>query len=107
MGVETDQEERVAPLELFFDLVFVFAITQVTALMSEHPTWEGLAQGMLVLAAIWWAWVAYSWMTNVLDTDEGLVAALDLRGHGHDADRRAGGAAARSATTASCSASPT
>jgi low temperature requirement protein LtrA len=66
-------EERVAPLELFFDLVFVFAITQVTTLMSEHPTWEGLAQGMLVLAAIWWAWVAYSWMTNVLDTDEGLV----------------------------------
>src|SRR3954470_11997717 len=72
-GVETDQEERVTPLELFFDLVFVFAFTQVTALMSEHPTWEGLAQGMLVLAAIWWAWVAYSWMTNVLDMDKGLV----------------------------------
>jgi low temperature requirement protein LtrA len=70
---DEDVEERVAPLELFFDLVFVFAITQVTTLMSEHPTWEGLAQGMLVLAAIWWAWVAYSWMTNVLDTDEGLV----------------------------------
>jgi low temperature requirement protein LtrA len=72
-GADEDVEERVSPLELFFDLVFVFAITQVTALMSEHPTWEGLAQGMLVLAAIWWAWVAYAWMTNVLDTDEGLV----------------------------------
>ena len=70
---DEEVEERVAPLELFFDLVFVFAITQVTTLMSEHPTWEGLAQGMLVLAAIWWAWVAYSWMTNALDTDEGLV----------------------------------
>ena len=70
---DEEVEERVAPLELFFDLVFVFAITQVTTLMSEHPTWQGLAQGMLVLAAIWWAWVAYSWMTNVLDTDEGLV----------------------------------
>ncbi len=70
---DEEVEERVAPLELFFDLVFVFAITQVTTLMSEHPTWEGLAQGMLVLAAIWWAWVAYSWMTNTLDTDEGLV----------------------------------
>jgi low temperature requirement protein LtrA len=72
-GPDEDVEERVSPLELFFDLVFVFAITQVTALMSEHPTWEGLAQGMLVLGAIWWAWVAYAWMTNVLDTDEGLV----------------------------------
>ena len=70
---DEEVEERVAPLELFFDLVFVFAITQVTTLMSEHPTWQGLAQGMLVLAAIWWAWVAYSWMTNALDTDEGLV----------------------------------
>ena len=70
---DEEVEERVSPLELFFDLVFVFGITQVTTLMSEHPTWQGLAQGMLVLAAIWWAWVAYSWMTNALDTDEGLV----------------------------------
>jgi low temperature requirement protein LtrA len=72
-GAEEEAEERVSPLELFLDLVFVFAITQVTTLMSKHPTWEGIGQGMLVLAAIWWAWVAYSWMTNVLDTDEGLV----------------------------------
>ena len=40
-------EKRVAPLELFFDLVFVFALTQVTALMSHEPTWEGLGQGLL------------------------------------------------------------
>ena len=59
-----DAEKRVAPLELFFDLVFVFALTQVTALMSENPTWEGLGQGMLVLAALWWAWGAYAWLTN-------------------------------------------
>ena len=45
-----DTEKRVAPLELFFDLVFVFALTQVTLLMSDNPTWEGLGQGMLVLA---------------------------------------------------------
>ena len=57
-------EKRVAPLELFFDLVFVFALTQVTLLMAEHPTWEGLGQGMLVLAALWWAWAAYAWLTN-------------------------------------------
>jgi len=46
-------EKRVAPLELFFDLVFVFALTQVTLLMSENDTWEGLGEGMLVLAALW------------------------------------------------------
>ena len=68
-----DAEQQVAPLELFFDLVFVFAFTQVTSLMSEHPTWEGLAQGMLVMAAVWWAWTAYAWLTNTLNTDEGLV----------------------------------
>jgi low temperature requirement protein LtrA len=68
-----EHEHRVTPLELFFDLVFVFAITQVTALMSEHPTWTGLAEGLLMLAALWWAWVAYAWLTNTIDPDEGAV----------------------------------
>ena len=65
-------EKRVIPLELFFDLVFVFALTQVTALMSNDPTWRGLGQGMLVLAALWWAWGAYAWLTNEIDADEDL-----------------------------------
>ncbi|HYN91838.1 MAG TPA: low temperature requirement protein A, partial [Thermoleophilaceae bacterium] len=59
-------EKRVAPLELFVDLVFVFALTQVTQLMSEEPTWTGLGQGMLVLATLWWAWGAYAWLTNYI-----------------------------------------
>lgn len=63
-------EKRVAPLELFFDLVFVFALTQVTQLMSEEPTWTGLGQGMLVLAALWWAWGAYAWLTNYIAAEE-------------------------------------
>ena len=67
------EEERVTPLELFFDLVFVFAITQVTSLMADNTTWEGLGQGMLVLAAIWWTWAAYSWLTNTIDPDEDLA----------------------------------
>jgi low temperature requirement protein LtrA len=54
-GDAAEPEQRVRPLELFFDLVFVFAITQVTALMAANPTWEGVGQGLLVLAAIWWA----------------------------------------------------
>lgn len=65
--------ERVTPLELFFDLVFVLALTQCTALMSNDPTWEGLAQGLLVLGMLWWAWVGYSWLTSVLDPEEGAV----------------------------------
>jgi low temperature requirement protein LtrA len=65
--------ERVKPLELFFDLVFVLAITQCTALMVEHPTWEGVGQGMLVLGLLWWSWVAYSWLTSVVDPEEGAV----------------------------------
>jgi low temperature requirement protein LtrA len=68
-GRQDGSEKRVAPLELFFDLVFVFALTQVTLLMAEHPTWEGLGQGMLVLAALWWAWAAYAWLTNYIDTE--------------------------------------
>jgi low temperature requirement protein LtrA len=67
------QTERVTPLELFFDLVFVLAITQCTALMADQPTWEGLVKGMLVLAALWWSWVGYSWLTSVIDPEEGAV----------------------------------
>jgi low temperature requirement protein LtrA len=66
-------EERVMPLELFFDLVFVFAITQVTALMSADPHWDGVARGLLVLATLWWSWAAYAWLTNTIDTEDGIV----------------------------------
>ena len=66
----SDSEKSVSPLELFFDLVFVFALTQVTAMMSAQPTWEGLGRGLLILAALWWAWAAYAWLTNEIDADE-------------------------------------
>ena len=65
--------ERVTPLELFFDLVFVLAFTQCTALMANDPTWPGLAQGLLVLGMLWWAWTGYSWLTSVIDPEEGAV----------------------------------
>jgi low temperature requirement protein LtrA len=65
--------ERVMPLELFFDLVFVLAITQCTTLMADDPTWEGLARGMLVLGVLWWSWVGYAWLTSVVDPEEGAV----------------------------------
>ena len=75
-GQSDESEKRVAPLELFFDLVFVFAVTQVTALMAHNPTWEGLGQGMLVLIALWWAWGAYAWLTNYIAADEGVERLL-------------------------------
>jgi len=73
LGAARREGERVTPLELFFDLVFVLAITQCTALMAHHPTWEGLVQGLLVLGVLWWAWVGYAWLTSVIDPEEGAV----------------------------------
>ncbi len=68
-----ENERKVTALELFFDLVFVFAFTQVTAAMADNPTAEGLARGMLVLSAVWWAWVGYAWLTNAIDPEEGVA----------------------------------
>jgi low temperature requirement protein LtrA len=70
-----EREQRVTPLELFFDLVFVYAITQVTTLMSHDLTWRGVGHGLLVLAALWWAWTGFAWLTNTLEPEEGLVRA--------------------------------
>src|ERR671915_1736845 len=70
---QIEGEERVTPLELFFDLVFVFAITQVTGFLADKDTAEGLLRGLLLLAALWWAWAAYAWLTNTLDPEEGGV----------------------------------
>jgi low temperature requirement protein LtrA len=67
------EQERVTPLELFFDLVFVLALTQCTTLMSNDPTWEGLARGIVVLGLLWWAWTAYAWLTSVVNPEEGAV----------------------------------
>jgi low temperature requirement protein LtrA len=70
---EPDDEHSITPLELFFDLVFVFAITQVTSGLADDPTWGGALRGMLVLAALWFAWSGYAWLTSTLDVDEGGV----------------------------------
>jgi low temperature requirement protein LtrA len=76
--LERDDEHRVTPLELFFDLVFVFAMTQVTSLLADDPSWGGVLRGMLVLAALWWAWTAYAWLTSAADVDEGGVRLVML-----------------------------
>jgi low temperature requirement protein LtrA len=71
-GAERAGEERVTPLELFFDLVFVLSFTQVTLKMAHNPGWESLGEGLLILAAVWWAWCAYAWLTNSIDPDSTL-----------------------------------
>src|SRR5262249_27019960 len=73
MSQPDEREQRVTPLELFFDLVFVFAITQVSTFWSHDPTWGGLLRGRLSLAALWWSWSGYAWLTNALDPEEGAV----------------------------------
>src|SRR5215203_2892744 len=69
-------EQRVTPLELFFDLIFVFALTQVTGFLSNHLTWVGMLQGVALLAVLWWAWVGYSWLTNAVPAEEVIPARL-------------------------------
>ena len=68
-----EREQRVTPLELLFDLVFVFGFTQVTTVLSDAPTWAGLGHGLLILAALWWVWAAYAWLTNTVDPEVGAV----------------------------------
>ncbi len=67
------EEARVTALELFFDLVFVLAVTQCTTLMANDPTWRGLLRGLVVLAVLWWPWTGYAWLTSVVDPEEGAV----------------------------------
>jgi low temperature requirement protein LtrA len=76
LGATRREGERVTPLELFFDLVFVLAITQCTGLMSHDQSWSGLAQGLLILAVLWWAWVGYAWLTSVIDPEAGAVRGV-------------------------------
>jgi low temperature requirement protein LtrA len=73
-----EHEHRVTPRELFFDLVFVFAFTQVATLLTNDPTFAGIGRSVLVLAALWWAWSAYAWFTNNVDPEESFVGAALL-----------------------------
>jgi low temperature requirement protein LtrA len=61
--------QRVTPLELFFDLVYVFAITQLSHLLLDHPTVGGALQTLFLLLVVWWAWQYTTWFTNWFDPD--------------------------------------
>jgi low temperature requirement protein LtrA len=64
---------KVRYLELFFDLVFVLAFTQCTALMVSQPSFPGIVRGLMVLAVLWWSWAAFAWLTSVIDPEEGPI----------------------------------
>ena len=78
VGEPTDAEEerKTSYIELFFDLVFVFAFTQVTALILEDTSVEGFLRAALVLAMVWWAWSAYAWMTNAIDIENTVTRLI-------------------------------
>jgi low temperature requirement protein LtrA len=74
--VAITEDASVTSLELFFDLVFVFALTQVTALMAEDLTVRGMIRATLVVAVLWWAWVGWAWLGNLIKVDEGIARVI-------------------------------
>ncbi|KOV88184.1 low temperature requirement protein LtrA [Streptomyces sp. NRRL WC-3618] len=74
--VATGGGHRVTPAELFFDLVFVYAITQVTALIAADPSWLRLLGGMVVMALLWWCWCCFAWLGNVVRADSGAMLTV-------------------------------
>jgi low temperature requirement protein LtrA len=71
----TGDDHRVTQFELFFDLVFVFAFTQVTALMAHEHDAIGVVRGLTILGLLWWAWCSYSWLANQARADRGVLNA--------------------------------
>ena len=74
----TSEDQSVTTLELFFDLVFVFALTQITALMAHDLTWGGVLRGVLLIGLMWWSWIGFAWLGNVVKADEGSVRVVLL-----------------------------
>ena len=72
-AVAVDEHATVTPLELFFDLVFVFTLTQVTTLMAGDLSVSGMVRGVLVVSVLWWCWVGWSWIGNLVRADEGFI----------------------------------
>jgi low temperature requirement protein LtrA len=73
---EAGVEQRTTTLELFYDLVFVFAVTQVSHLLLGHLNWEGAGQAAMVLLVVWWSWNYTTWVTNELDPESIVVRLL-------------------------------
>jgi low temperature requirement protein LtrA len=71
-----ERGHRVTTVELFFDLVYVFAVTQLSHLLLENLTLHGAVQTLMLLLAVWWAWVYTAWFTNWFDPDRPAVRLM-------------------------------
>lgn len=79
-AVPSREGDRVTTLELFFDLAFVFAFTQLSRLMAQEHDVLGVLQALLILALLWWSWTAYGWLSNLAHADEGAVRVAMIIG---------------------------
>lgn len=79
-AVPSREGDRVTTLELFFDLAFVFAFTQVSRLMAQQHDALGILQGLVILTLLWWAWTSYGWLTNLAHADQGVVRVAMIVG---------------------------
>ncbi|MDQ0729068.1 low temperature requirement protein A [Microbacterium sp. W4I20] len=79
-AVTSREGDRVTTLELFFDLAFVFAFTQLSRLMAQQHDALGIVQALVILALLWWAWTAYGWLTNIAHADQGVVRVAMIIG---------------------------
>jgi low temperature requirement protein LtrA len=78
LATPVERAQRVTALELFFDLVFVFAITQVTGFLYRDPAWARLIEAVAILMALWFAWTGYAWLGNTAGSDEGEMRVVLL-----------------------------
>jgi low temperature requirement protein LtrA len=79
-AVASQEGDRVTTLELFFDLAFVFAFTQLSRLMAQQHDGLGVLQALVILALLWWTWTAYGWLSNLAHADEGVVRIVMIVG---------------------------
>ncbi|RKN20890.1 low temperature requirement protein A [Micromonospora musae] len=73
--IMTEETHRATTVEIFFDLVFIFALTRIVLLMGRPPTFLSLAQGLILLLLLWTTWTIYTWVGNLVRADAGLVPA--------------------------------
>lgn len=79
-AVASREGDRVTTLELFFDLAFVFAFTQLSRLMAQDHDAVGILQALVILALLWWAWTSYGWLSNIAHADQGVVRVAMIIG---------------------------
>lgn len=77
-SIVSPEDQGATFIELFFDLVFVFAVTGVTRYAAHHPDWHGILRSVAIFWLIWWGWTQFTWALNAANTDHHGVRALTL-----------------------------